>query len=187
LFYCVNCGTARIEHAAYCHHCGQVLNASSAQPSVVVKQREESRSIGVGPVPWRGGQVSLGIVLVIISLIPVTGISIGIGGLAGSYDDATTVWVSIHLMALAMVAIVWRLGVNGRPAPWRLLGLSVIRLPVVKAGMLAFGALGASLLFTVAYAAVVNLFNWDALSPPTSVRRLRFLGPLRFLPSKPWR
>ncbi len=186
MFYCVNCGTARIEHAAYCHHCGLVLNAPVAQPSMVTEGRrvaegvKEGRSVGVGPVPWRGGQVSLGIVLVIISLIPVTGISIGIGGLAGSYDDATTVWVSIHLMALAMVAIVWRLGVNGHPAPWRLLGLSVIRHPVVKAGMLALGALGASLLFTVAYAAVVNLFNWDALSPPDISSEIAFPGAAAF-------
>ena len=176
MFYCVNCGTPRIEHAAYCHHCGQVLNAPMSQPSVVAKHGIEGRSVGVGPTPWRGGQVVLGIVLVLISLIPVTGISIGIGGLAGHYDEATTVWVSIHLMALAIIAVVWRLGIYRRPAPWRLLGLGALNFPVVKAGVMALGALGASLLFTVAYASVVDLFSSDLLSPPDIGAEIAFPG-----------
>ena len=182
LFYCVNCGNPRIEHAAYCHHCGQVLNAPLAQPSLITEETTvakpgiEGRSIGIGLTPWRGGQVFLGIVLVLISLIPVTGISIGIGGLAGPYDDATTVWVSVHLMALAIIAVVWRLGIYGRQSPWRLLGLSAIEYPVVKAGIMALGALGASLLFTVAYAAVVDLFSSDLLSPPDISSEIAFPG-----------
>lgn len=135
------------------------------------------RSIGIGTVPWKGGQVALGIGLVLLGLIPVTGISIGIGALAGSYDEATIVWVSIHLMALAITAVVWRLGVHERPtAPWRLLGLNAINYPVVKAGLMAMGALGASLLFTVVYASVVDLFSWDVLSPPDIGAEIAFPG-----------
>lgn len=143
---------------------------------MVEEETEEGRSIGIGLTPWRGGQVFLGIVLVLISLIPAMGIAIGIGGLAGPYDEATTVWVSVHLMALAIIAVVWRLGIYGRPSPWRLLGLSAINYPVVKAGMLALGALGASLLFTVAYGAVVDLFSSDLLSPPEIGSEIAFPG-----------
>ena len=99
----------------------------------------------------------------------VTGIAIGIGALAGSYDEATIVWVSIHIMALAIIAVVWRLGTYRRPSPLRLLGLSALEYPLAKAGIMALGALGASLLFTVAYASVVDLFSSDVLSPPIRV------------------
>ncbi len=180
MFYCVNCGTPRIENAAYCHHCGRVLNASMAQPSFATEGTpggaEEGRPIGAGTVPWRGGQVFLGIVLILLSLIPVTGISIGVGVLAGSYDEATIVWVSIHLMALAIIAVVWRLGLYRRPAPWRLLGMNTINYPVVQAGLMAVGALGASLLFTVIYASVVDLFSSDLLSPPDIGAEIAFPG-----------
>ena len=174
--YCVNCGTPRTANAAYCHRCGQVLRAPADQPSSVTEGTGTGRSVGVGLVPWRGGQVVLGIVLVLLSLIPVTGISIGIGALAGSYDDAITVWVSVHLMALAIAAVVWRLGLYRREAPWRLLGLSALEFPVVKAGMLSLGALGASLLFTVIYASVVDLFSSDVLSPPDIGAEIAFPG-----------
>ncbi len=148
----------------------------------MLADHEEGRPIGVGAVPWRGGQVTLGIVLVLLSLIPVTGISFGIGALAGSYDEATIVWVSIHLMALSILAVVWRLGFSrsgvARPsvAPWRLLGLKALEYPVVKAGLMALGALGASLLFTVVYAAVVDLFSSDVLSPPEIDADIAFPG-----------
>ena len=157
-----------------------------AQPSLntegteVAEGAKAERLTGVGPVPWRGGQVALGIVLVILGLIPVTGISIGIGELAGSQDEATTVWVSIHLMALAIIAVVWRLGIYRRPAPWRLLGLSAMEYPLVKAGILALGALGASLLFTVVYATVVDLFSSDLLSPPDIGSEIAFPGAAAF-------
>ena len=186
MFYCVNCGTPRIESAVYCNRCGLALNAPIDQRSLITEGsevtegtpqgRNQGRFIGIGPVPWRGGQVVLGVGLVLLSLIPVTSISIGGGALAGSYDEATIVWVSIHLMALAIIAVVWRLGIYRRPSPWRLLGLSAINYPVVKAVMMALGALGASLLFTVVYSAVVDLFGSDLLSPPDISSEIAFPG-----------
>lgn len=176
MIYCVNCGTHRIENAAYCHQCGRSLSSPMAQSSVTEGGTNEDGAAALGLAPWRGGQVALGIVLVLVSLIPVTAIAIGIGAVAGSYDDATTVWVSIHLMALAIIAVVWRLGVRQRQAPWRLLGLGAVHYPLVKAGLMALGALGASLLFTVVYAAVVDLFSWDVLSPPGIGPEIAFPG-----------
>ena len=181
MFYCANCGTTRIENAAYCHNCGQVLSTASNQPLLVAQGMpggaEENESIGTSAVPWRGGQVALGIVLVLLSLIPVTGISIGIGALAGSYDEATTVWISVHLMALSIIVVVWRLGFHRRSVtPVQLLGLFVTEYPVVRAGLMALGVLGASLLFTVIYASVVDLFNSDVLSPPEIDADIAFPG-----------
>ena len=118
----------------------------------------------------------MGVGLVLLSLIPVAGISIGIGALADSYEDATTVWVSVHLMALAIVAVVWRLGLRRRPAPWRLLGLSALEYPAVKAGLMTAVALGASLVFTVVYATVVDLLSSDVLSPPDIGAEIAFPG-----------
>ena len=178
--YCVNCGTQRIDSAAYCHRCGQALNAPTDRPSSLTHGVDESRSIGTGTVPWRGGQVVLGIVLVLLGLIPVTAISIGVGALSDSYDDAITVWVSVHLMAISIAMVVWRLGVHKRPAPWRLLGLNPMRYPLAKSVLLALGALGGSLLLTVIYSAVVNLFNSDMFSPPDIGGEIAFPGAAAF-------
>ena len=191
MFYCVNCGTPRIDHAVYCHHCGRELNApitrqlliktdGTATDQTVADQSKNERSTGVASVPWRGGHVALGIALVILSLIPVTAISLGIGSRSGSYEEATTVWVGIHVMALAIIAVVWRLGVYRRTAPWRLLGLSQLEYPVVKAGLLALATLGASLLFTVVYGAVVDLFSSDVFSPPDIGSDIAFPGAAAF-------
>ena len=57
----------------------------------------------------------MGIILVLVSLIPVTGIAFAFGALAGRYDDAAMVWVSVHLMAISIVLVVWRLGVHKLP------------------------------------------------------------------------
>lgn len=185
MFYCVDCGTRRIEYAAYCHNCGRDFGAPIAQPFLVVEGAVDDRTQGgiagdTTEVPWRGGQVVLGIGLVLLSLIPVVGVSIGVGSLVDSYDEALTVWLSVHLMAVAIVLVVWRLGVHRRPAPWRLLGLSAVKYPVVMAGVLAVVALGASLLFTVVYAAVVDLFSSDAFSPPDIGSDIAFPGAAAF-------
>ncbi len=191
MFYCVNCGTPRNDRAVYCHHCGRELNAPITRGLLITTdamladpkaadQGEDGRSSGIASVPWRGGHVALGIALVVLSLIPVTAISLGIGSRSGSYEEATTVWVGIHVMALAIIAVVWRLGVYKRPSPWRLLGLSPLEYPVVKAGMLALVTLGASLLFTVVYGAVVDLFSSDVFSPPDIRSDIAFPGAAAF-------
>ena len=200
--YCPNCGTQRIESAAYCHRCGRALSNPVSQPSQenqgmpvtaetpattdmpatpdVIWGAEEAPSTAAGQVPWRGGQVVLGIILVLVSLIPVTGIAFAVGALAGRYDDATIVWVSVHLMAISIAMVVWRLGVHKRPAPWRLLGLNPMRYPLAKSVLLALGALGGSLLLTVIYSAVVNLFNLDTFSPPDIGGEIAFPGAAAF-------
>ena len=97
--YCPNCGTQRIESAVYCYRCGHELSVPVSQPlqenegmpvtgempatQDTLWGAEEAPSTAAGQVPWRGGQVALGIILVLVSLIPVTGIAFAFGALAG--------------------------------------------------------------------------------------------------------
>ena len=194
--YCPNCGTQRIESGAYCHRCGHALGIPVSQTSHenhgipvigetqatpdMLGGEEEARLTADGQVPWRGGQVFLGIILVLVSLIPVTGIAFAFGALAGRYDEATIVWVSVHLMAISTAVVVWRLGVHNRPALWRLLGLNPMQYPLAKSVLLALGALGGSLLLTVIYSAVVNLFSLDTFSPPDIGGEIAFPGAAAF-------
>ena len=180
---CTYCGNLRIEGARYCQNCGRLVDAANLPIGGVEPSREARPSL----VPWRGGQVALGILFIIIAIIPVTAIAIGVGHLVEQYDQATTTWVSVHLMALAISGVVWRFGVYRSPAPFHILGLSPVRLPRLRTGpgiawladnalFLTVVALGASLVFTVAYGTVVEFLDVDILSPDEIDTDIAFPG-----------
>ena len=173
MLYCTSCGQQRIEEASYCHNCGGLLDSSRA-PS-----RDDLADPVVtthGAVPWRGGQVALAIFLVAISIIPVTAIAIGIGSLAGQYDEAMSTWLSVHLMGLAIIGVVWRFGVRRSNAPLWTLGLTPVALPRVKTVVITAGALGLSLAATIVYGVLVGLLDSDILSPPDISPDIAFPG-----------
>ena len=170
--YCANCGVRRIDGASYCHNCGHRLDPSGPLPATSGKsQRAEARW-----VPWRGGQVGLGILLVVIFLIPVTAVAVGIDHWMERYDEATIAWVSIHFMGLAIVVVVWRLGIRRYRAPFSVLGLVPLGFPSAQTVLMTFGILGASLAFTVVYAALVESIGSDFLLPPDIPSDIAFPG-----------
>ena len=126
--------------------------------------------------PWRGGQVALGIALILVALIPVTAIAFGTQQLTERYQDAVATWVSVHVMALAIVVVVWRLGVHRLRSPLSLLGLAPLAFPQAKTVLLAGGALGASLGFTVVYGVLVGFLDSEILSPPDITSDIAFPG-----------
>ena len=159
--YCIHCGQPRPLEASFCPHCGRALRASGppAEPRFLPAGRLPS-------VPWRGGQVALGILFVAILFVPVSALAIGIGNLVGWEDDATTVWISVHLMGLGIVGIVWRLGVHRHGSPLSVLGLVPMGRPKARTAFMTVGALGASLGATILYATLVDAAGLDILSPP---------------------
>ena len=171
--YCTNCGRRRLEGAAYCHYCGHLLDpfqpAAQATRDPVRRRR--------GAVPWRGGQVAAGILLVVIAIVPAAFAAVGAGHLAGQYGEAVTTWVSSHLIGIAIIAVVWRLGLKRYGAPVSALGLAPPGLPQAKTVFMTLGALGASLAATVVYSAIVDLLGADLLSPPDISADIAFPGP----------
>ena len=172
MLYCANCGHQRIEAASYCHNCGRVLD-SSREP---YPADGATPSVKPGAVPWRGGQVALGIILVAVSIVPVTAIAIGIGRMAGQYDVAMATWLSVHLMGLAIIGVVWRFGISRFNAPLSTLGLTPIVGSRFKTVLMTAGTLGASLAATVVYGALISLMDSDILSPPDISSDIVFPG-----------
>ena len=132
------------------------------------------------PAPWRGGQVALGIFLVAVSLVPVIGIAVGVGLAAEPYETAAAAWVSVHLMALAIVVVVWRLGYYRTAAPLSVLGLALKGLlsgkTVLIAVLAAVAVLGASIGLTWAYFWLVGPLDADILELPDDTVDIAFPG-----------
>ena len=172
MFYCGNCGNRRIEDASYCHNCGGAFGRAK----VLSAAGDADPNRKPGAVPWRGGQVVQGIALVAVSVIPVTAVAIGIGQLAGRYDEAMATWVSVHLLGLAIMAVVWRLGIRRFNVPLSILGFTPIAIPRPKTVFMTVGALVASLVATVVYASIIGSFDSDILSPPDISSDIAFPG-----------
>jgi hypothetical protein len=128
-------------------------------------------------VPWRGGQVTIGIVLALVALLPVSAVALGLGTLAGEHKLAVAVLVSSQLLGLAILVVVWRLGLVRYRAPLSTLGLSPPGLPRVQTAALTLVALLASLGFNILYAMLVAPLGSDLLSPPDIPRAIAFPGP----------
>jgi len=136
--YCTNCGIPRTREANYCHNCGRSFDARLAGSTSTGLDQKESPRL----VPWRGGQVALGILLVVAMLIPVVAIAFGIDRGLDRYDEAVSTWVSVHVMGLAILVVVWRLGLHGYRAPISALGLVPWRIPKSKTVFMTVGASG---------------------------------------------
>ena len=168
--YCVNCGLRGAKNDFYCYHCG--LPLSEAGPVTSTADTSEP-----APGRWRGGQVALGILLILVSIFPVTGIALGLGKLAGQYGEAVATWESSHLMGFAILVVVWYLALRPHRLSLSSLGLTAPTVPMLHYVFMTAGALGASLLATALYAHLVNLANLEILSPPDIPSEIVFPGP----------
>lgn len=118
----------------------------------------------------------MGILLILVSVIPVTILAIGLGSLAGKYDDATSVWISSHLMGAAILAVVWILGVKRYGVSLSALGFGTPRMPPIRWLLVTAGVLLASLVATAIYSAIVSLVDLDILLPPEIPGDIAFPG-----------
>ena len=107
-----------------------------------------------------------GIILVAVSIVPITAVAIGIGRIAGEVDEAMATWLSVHLVGLAIAGVVWRFGISRFNAPLSALGLTPLATPRLSTVFMTAGALAGSLVVIVIYGALIELIDWDILSPP---------------------
>ena len=128
-------------------------------------------------MPWRGGQVALGILLIILSIVPAYFVAVGLGNLMGEYDEAIEIWAISHVMGLAILAVVWILGLKRYGVKLSSLGLGPPRLARIHWILVTLGVLVASLAATGLYAAIVELAEVDVLLPPDNRPEISFPGP----------
>ena len=168
--YCTNCGHHVEANDPFCYQCGHALSFP-----------ETSKSIGGAwrslPVPWRGGEVALGMLLILISIFPVAGLAVGLGKLAGRLEVAVGAWESSHLMGFAILLVVWYLGLRPHGVTLSSLGLTLPTASWVKCILLTAGVLGASLIGTIGYSGLVNLAGLEILLPPDIPADIVFPGP----------
>lgn len=133
------------------------------------------------PAAWRGGQVGLGILLVVASIYPISGIGIGLGKLAAQFEPAVGVWGSSHLMGFVILVVVWHLGLrpyNGTLSALGLMAPATVRLKTI---LLTSGVLSASLLSTVLYSRLVDRLDLEILATPDIPADIIFPGPASLL------
>ena len=177
LMYCTNCGLRRLDGAIYCHHCGYPMGPFHPPHRGGEGPARWSRVL----VPWRSGQVAVGILLLVIAVIPATAIAVGAGHLAGQYREAVTAWIGSHLTGIAIIAVVWRMGLRRYGVPVSALGLAPLGLPRVKVVFMTLGALLVSLTATAVYAYIIDQIGVDQLSPPDVSSDIVFPGPAALL------
>ena len=169
--YCTNCGQPRPPNANFCPYCGLRLSPTGTGhfvDSPGLRPSATKASVGgrLPLVPWQGGQVALGILLVLLSVVPVALLATGLGRLAGGYDDAVAAWTTSHLLGLSILAVVWMLGLRRYGVALSSLGLGQPRLPRITSVLLTVGVLVASLVANFLYFALVDQTGIDLPSPP---------------------
>ncbi|MCH7738254.1 MAG: CPBP family intramembrane metalloprotease [Chloroflexi bacterium] len=131
----------------------------------------------MGRVNWGGWQIAAGIVLVMISLFSAAAAALFIASLYPEQEDAVATWISVHLMALAIVGTVWYLGLRHSRYPLAVLRLSRVRWPRKGTVLLMFGVLGASLIATAGYSIIVEWLGFERLTTPEVESDIFFDGP----------
>ena len=168
---CGNCGRAAAAADNFCQNCGSAI---ADNPPVAAMAPP---SQGEAFVPWRGGQVALGIVLVLVSFAAVFVLSEALVRLAGNHRLAVAGWERSHLMGFAIIVIVWLLAMRPSNAPAAMLGLKAPTVPTLRCLGLTIVVLGASLGGNVTYVALVQFVGLDILMPPEIPAEMVFPGP----------
>ena len=166
---CNICGYVGRDGDVFCYSCGKLL----VDPEPGAFEQIEAAS---GTVTWRGREVSVGILLILACVFPVTGVAILMGKFAGRFEQAIGAWESSHLMGLAIIIIVWRLGLHPRRLSPSSLGLRPPTASVRLSCLLAVAALGASLLATFLYGTIIDYLGWQKLAPPDVPDAIVFPG-----------
>ena len=127
----------------------------------------------MGGVTWGGWQIIFGILLLFSA---VAALSV-LGSFYPEQEGAVSTWISVHLMALAIIGTVWYLGLRHCRYPLAVLRLSRVTWPRKRTVLLMFGVLGASLISTSIYSGIVEWLGVDELAIPVVESDIFFDGP----------
>ena len=167
--FCPGCATRLNEIGAFCPRCGRDLQA--------LQDRLESVSPEFAAdlaMPWGGKQVALGLALVGIAFLAISGGTVILERLGAGL--AWGAWLGSHAIGLVILGTVWLLGQEqGRMSPASL-GLRRPRTSWPFALFLAAVALAISIGFTALYALALKPLGVDLLLPPDVPREVVFDG-----------
>ena len=185
LSFCSGCGRHWEDGSGRCAGCGRVAGQTSGASEIGVSTTGPAVAGRVAPcdggVTWGGGQIVAGIILVLRSLFTAALVASIIASLYPEQEDAVATWISVHLMALAIVSTIWFLGLRHSGNPLAVLGLSGIRLPRITTVLLMAGVLATSLIATSLYAGIVDWLDVEILIPPEGASDIFFDGPATLL------
>jgi membrane protease YdiL (CAAX protease family) len=134
-----------------------------------------------GVVTWGGGQIILGIIVVIFALFSAAMMASLVASVYPEQEDAVATWISVHLMALGIFATVWYFGLRHARYPLAVLRLSRVQRPRKRAVLMMLGVLATSLTATSIYAGLVDALGWEILIPPSVESDIIFDGPAMLL------
>ena len=187
--YCARCERQWGSGQNCCPGCGHQppgsaipSDQSGEMTSTELSSDSGSAAIGraphrMGGVTWGGWQIIFGIVLVMLSLFSAASAALVLGSFYPEQEDAVSTWISVHLMALAIIGTVWYLGLRHCRYPLAVLRLSRVTWPRKRTVLLMFGVLGASLISTSIYSGIVEWLGVDELAIPVIESDIFFDGP----------
>ena len=132
--------------------------------------------LSTGSVTWGVKHIIIGILLVTLSLFSAAAVALVASELFLEQKDAVKTWVSVHVMGIAIVAIVWCLGLRHTRLPFAEFRLSRVKGPRIRTVLLMFAVLATSLVITSIYSAIVEWLAIDKLSPVIDYSDMLFDG-----------
>ena len=188
--YCSSCGREWSAPQNYCPSCGyqsvETVDADALAGGLLAARddpRGSSRRVTrrMGGVTWGGGQIILGIIVVVLSLFSAAMVASLLGSVYPEQEDAVATWISVHLMSLGIVATVWYFGLRHARYPLAVLRLSRVQRPKKSTVFMMLGVLATSLIATSIYAGIVDALGWGILTPPEIESDIIFDGPFILL------
>ena len=174
--YCPGCGHSLHAEDSYCTRCGHEVGTYTGALS------DASPSSGwMATVPWRGGQVVLGIGLVGLAFLLISA-SLLVLEEAELLEGARAwaAWLGSHAIGVVMVFVIWLLARSQGPLTPAALGLRRPRLSWPVSLLLAALALCVSFGGTALYAWLARPLGIDWALPPDLPRDLVFQGAAAF-------
>ena len=167
--FCPGCATPLDQIAAFCPSCGRDLQ------SVIERMDASSPATDAAPaVPWGGRQVALGLAIVGIAFLAISGGTVVLEQLGAGL--AWGAWLGSHAIGLVILVTVWLLGQGQGGFSLASLGLRRPRTSWPFAVFLAGAAVAVSIGFTALYALAMRPLGIDLLLPPDVPREVIFNG-----------
>jgi len=191
--FCTNCGKNMEDSpAGFCPDCGAPTGAVRDDFRDDFAENPGASGSARLMVPWRGGQVALGllylvigafILLVSILLLIMSIILLRTGDLkqalelTGDLNPALAAWASSVLLGLVILLVVWYLGLRPTRGSVALLGLRATSIPAGGAILWTIGVLVSSFGATLLYSFIMEKIGADWLLPPESYTEIVWGGP----------
>ena len=156
---CPNCGRWSWNVDSSCGQCGNAFSLLAGTGTT------GSPPAATGPdfVPWRGGQVVLGIISVVGAFFLLLAV---IASTVGVEDLAVVTLLTSLVLGMVILGAVVLIGMRRYRVALPALGITRPRIPMVKVILTTVGVLILSLGATAAYAALVEVSGIEILEPP---------------------